>query len=331
MSVQSTSADVARVAGVSRATVSYVLNDRRDVRITEPVRQRVRAVARELGYQPSPAARALQAGRGDVVLLLVPAWETTGEIGRFLEEVGRLVSAQGLACLRYEGADWRTRLGRLLTMVTAAAVVTLEPLADADAEALANAGLPEVKASFLDQPGQRHTTRIDQADVVAAQVLHLRARGYGRLAYLAIDNPQNANFQAARIAAFRSMCADLDIAADVTVVKDELAAVTASMDAWLGQSPERLGVCAWNDDTAIGILTAARELGVQVPERLGVIGCDDSLTARLVDPALSTVRFDLTLEAASVAHELARVLGLNGDSFHEPVGGGVETVPRAST
>jgi DNA-binding LacI/PurR family transcriptional regulator len=329
--MQATSADVARVAGVSRATVSYVLNDRQDVKITEAVRRRVHAVARELGYQPSPAARALQAGRGEVVLLLLPDWETTGEIGRFLEELGRLVSAQGLACLRYEGAHWRGELGRLLAMVTAAAVVTLEPLTAADAKALANAGIPEVKAFYLDQPSHPHTTRIDQADVVAAQVQHLRARGFRRLAYLVTDDPRNEAFQAARIAAFRRICADLDTDADVAVVSDELAAVTTTVQRWLRRSPERLGICAWNDHTGIGILTSARRLEIQVPERLGVIGCDDSPTARLVDPALSSVRFDLTQEAASVAHQLAAALGKERPGTAASPGGAVEVIPRAST
>ncbi|HET9383256.1 MAG TPA: LacI family DNA-binding transcriptional regulator, partial [Streptomyces sp.] len=57
-----TSADVARLAGVSRATVSYVLNNTSAVRISEPTRRRVHAAARELGYVPHAAARSLRAG-----------------------------------------------------------------------------------------------------------------------------------------------------------------------------------------------------------------------------------------------------------------------------
>jgi DNA-binding LacI/PurR family transcriptional regulator len=326
-----TSADVARVAGVSRATVSYVLNDRQDVKITDVVRQRVHAVAKELGYQPSPAARALRAGRGDVVLLLLPDWETTNEIGRFLEELARLISAQGLLCLRFEGAHWRDDLGRLLTMVTAAAVVTLEPLPPADAKALANAGIAEVKAFYLDQPGQPHTTRIGQADVVDVQVQHLRDSGYTRLAYLATKDARNEAFQAARISAFRSICAQLDVPGVDAVVADEPAALAATLQKWLPHSPERLGVCAWNDHVAIGVLTGARELGVDVPRRLGVVGCDDVPTARLVAPALSSVRFDLTREAAGVAQQLARALGLEQHTIAESTGPAVQVVARAST
>ena len=64
-----TSADVARLAGVSRATVSYVLNNTSAVRISEPTRARVRAAAEELGYVPHAAARSLRAGHTRIVLL----------------------------------------------------------------------------------------------------------------------------------------------------------------------------------------------------------------------------------------------------------------------
>lgn len=64
-----TSADVARLAGVSRATVSYVLNNNATVRISEPTRHRVREAAAHLGYVPHAAARSLRAGHSRLVLL----------------------------------------------------------------------------------------------------------------------------------------------------------------------------------------------------------------------------------------------------------------------
>ncbi|MGW1288141.1 LacI family DNA-binding transcriptional regulator, partial [Streptomyces sp. NPDC002586] len=68
-----TSADVARLAGVSRATVSYVLNNTSAVRISEPTRRRVHEAARELGYVPHAAARSLRAGHSRMVLMPAPA------------------------------------------------------------------------------------------------------------------------------------------------------------------------------------------------------------------------------------------------------------------
>src|SRR5690242_14164125 len=64
-----TSADVARLAGVSRATVSYVLNNTSAVRISEPTRRRVQEAAKELGYVPHAAARTLRAGHSRMVLM----------------------------------------------------------------------------------------------------------------------------------------------------------------------------------------------------------------------------------------------------------------------
>ena len=66
MQKRTTSADVARAAGVSRATVSYVLNDTARQSIPERTRARVRAAAAELNYTPNPAARALRSGRSTV-------------------------------------------------------------------------------------------------------------------------------------------------------------------------------------------------------------------------------------------------------------------------
>src|SRR3954447_18722682 len=81
-----TGADVARQAGLSRATVSYVLNDTAHQPIPERTRQRVLAAAAELGYTPSAAARTLSSGRSDLVLLLLPDWPIGPTVGQLLEE-----------------------------------------------------------------------------------------------------------------------------------------------------------------------------------------------------------------------------------------------------
>lgn len=328
-----TSADVARAAGVSRATVSYVLNERRDVKISDGVRHRVVAAARELGYQPSPAARALQSGRGNVVLILVPDWETTGEIGRFLAEVGRIVSTEGLACLRYEGPRWQGRLQQLLTVVTAAAVVTLEPLADADAVALANAQIPEVKAFFLDQPEQPRTTHIAQADIVSAQFLHLLTRGYRRVVYVAVDDARNLPFLRARIEAYESLCRAHDMAPAVAILRDDLVLMSQTLTQWTGKtdSTDRLGICSWNDQTAVGVLTCAAQMGLLVPEHLGIIGCDNTCVGTMVAPPLSSIQLNLAADANSLARTLTASLGIEPRTYADGQTPAVEAIQRGSS
>lgn len=326
-----TSADVAREAGVSRATVSYVLNDRRDVRVSDATRKRVLDVARQLGYIGSPAARALRSGRGDVVLLLLPDWEVGGQIGSLLKDFGQLVAKHGLVCLRYEGPNWQGSLDRLLGRIPAACVVTLAPLGDSDANSLASAQVPEVRAWLLDQPGQPATTLIHQSAIVEAQIDHLLQRGYSRLAYLAAEEPQARMFTDARTTAFQEICLVRGLTPSPSaIVSCDVDVITAVLQTWIVASTEPLGVIAWNDLTALGIVSAANSCGFEIPRQLGVIGVDDTLVASLTRPTLSSVRFDLASEAQDIATKVAAAVG---QKTNPQVSGGVsvQVVPREST
>lgn len=326
-----TTADVAREAGVSRATVSYVLNDRRDVRVGEDTRRRVLEIARRLGYSGSPAARALRTGRGDVVLLLIPGWEVAGQFELLLEEIGQLVAQHGLVCLRYEGPHWRGALNKLLARIPTACVVTFNPLDEADAQALASAGIPEVTARLLDQPGHPHTTAIAQADIVAAQIDHLLQQGYRRLAYLAIEEPRGQDFTAARTAAFHDICRARGVTgAESATVTCDLASITTAVQKWAAQAVEPFGIAAWNDVTALGILSAAAASNLSIPGDLGVIGGDNTSVATLSRPTLSSVRFDLPTEARHIATQVATAAGYDADHAVSTAAV-VEVIEREST
>jgi DNA-binding LacI/PurR family transcriptional regulator len=330
VSKKPTSSDVARAAGVSRATVSYVLNGRSDVRITEATRMQVLKAARDLGYHPSPAARALRAGHGEVVLVLLPEWGS-GEFGELLAEVGRLVGNHGLVCLRHEGAQWQGSLGRLLGRVTAAAVITLEPLSQADATALERTGIPEIKMWPVGGPGELPTLAIDQVEIVRVQVDHLLDQGYRRLAYLALPDAHAQPFLEVRIKAFGAVCASRGISsAPVAIEPQDLEPVIARLRTWRGRSSKPLGICTWSDLTGIAVLNAARALDLDVPGDVGVIGVDGTLGARLAQPALSSVALNLPQEAALVAHNVAAALGL-GEGEPPFPSDPLTLLPRSST
>lgn len=327
-----TVSDVAREAGVSRATVSYVLNDRRDVRVSDATRSRVLDVARRLGYVGSPAARALRSGRGDVVLLLVPDWEVSGQLELLLEEIGRLVTEYGLVCLRYEGEHWQGSLHRLLSRISCACVVTFDPLHADDDQALSSAGIPEVSTRLLDRPGLPHTSAISQHAIVEAQVSHLLDQGYSRLAYLATEEPRGKAFTEARVKAFGDICAarGLSDAMSATVASTPEAIARAVQD-WAKDSPEPLGIAAWNDMTALGITSAAAALAIHIPERLGVIGGDNTPVAAFARPAISSVQFNLRAEAKSIAARIANAIGQDPVPAVTNQASSVEVVPRASS
>ncbi|BCW86638.1 LacI family transcriptional regulator (plasmid) [Arthrobacter sp. NicSoilE8] len=327
-----TVSDVAREAGVSRATVSYVLNDRRDVRVSEPTRRRVMDTARRLGYVGSPAARALRSGRGDVVLLLVPDWEVSGQLELLLEEVGRLVADYGLVCLRYEGEHWQGSLHKLLSRISCACVVTFDLLNADDVQALESARVPEVSARLLDHPGLPHNTAIGQDAIVAAQVDHLLEQGYTRLAYLATEEPRGRAFTTARVAAFHQICstrAVTDVMSATVPIDPE--SISETVRAWFELSSEPLGIAAWNDLTALGIIGAAASHQIPVPQKLGVVGGDNSPVAALARPPISSVKFNLPSEAKGIAARIAETLGHNQNDEAVASVVAVEVVARGST
>jgi len=320
---------VARAAGVSRATVSYVLNDRRDVPVAEATRQLVLEAARELNYQPSPAARALRAGYGEVVLVLLPEWAST-QFADVFAEVGNRISRHGLVCLRHEGPHWREQLPRLLGRVTAAAVITMEPLSPGDAAALQRAGVPEIRLWWLDQAGRGRRTAIDQAEIVRSQVDHLLQRGFRRLAYVALEAPDAERFLEVRVRSFTEICAARGLSRPgVATGLRDLDAVATAVRSMRGRASKPLGVCAWSDVTGLAVLNAARSLQLDVPGQVGVIGVDDTSSASLSLPALSTVRLDLAQEAALTAHQVAAALGIGEQA--PPPREAVVVVQRSST
>lgn len=331
-SVPLTVSDVARAAGVSRATVSYVLNDSKNARVSDDTRARVLDTARRLGYVGSPAARALRSGRGDVVLLLLPDWEVSAQLELLLEEIGRLVAEYGLVCLRYEGEHWQGSLHKLLSRISSACVVTFDPLQPDDARALESAGIPEISAQLLDHPGLPHTTALGQETVVAAQVDHLLAQGYTRLAYLAMEEPRSRPFTEARVTAFDDICAVRGIEGAVSAtVPSEPAAISHMIRAWTDQSDTPLGIAAWNDLVALAVTSAAAAHGIAIPQRLGVIGGDDTLVAAFARPPISTVRFNLPAEARDIARRIAE--SVLGKAEHEtPTNDpAVQVIARLST
>ena len=140
-----TSADVARLAGVSRATVSYVLNNTSAVRISEPTRRRVHEAAKELGYVPHAAARSLRAGHSRMVLMPAP----TVAVGPALQPVHQRTPVgarpsrlhrRAVRQRRPAGRRGRPRLGRTAPGRRARARLRARPAGRGRAQALRRPG-----------------------------------------------------------------------------------------------------------------------------------------------------------------------------------------------
>ena len=302
-----TAADVARRAGLSRATVSYVLNNTPHQVIPEPTRRRVLDAATELGYTPSAAARALSSGRSDVVLLLLPDWPIGPSVGSLLEHLSTALAGHGYTFVAHPRSAGRP-IAEVWKAITPAAVITFEELDEIDAVRLRAAGVEIALALIGGRRGGR-TMDVPEQRTGRLQVEHLAATGHRRLGYAAPDDPRVQAFAQPRLEGVRQACAELGLAEPLvrTVPLTAAGAASAIRD-WRAAEPPVTGVCAYNDEVALAVLAGARREGLEVPRDLAVVGVDNIPAAAVAVPGLTTVEADVEAVASHIAETIARKL-----------------------
>lgn len=317
---RTTGADVARVAGVSRATVSYVLNRAPNQSIPESTRQRVLAAAAQLRYRPSPAARVLRTGRSDVVLGLLPELPHSAVYQEALDEVGVALAESGLLLVVHTVGPRSAPLSTVWTALTPAAVFALGEIAEADAEEMRSAGIRVAAAMSNPVPGAAREGSSDRS-VGEAQAEHLLTLGHRDTALAWSSLSGLRRLSDGRLAGLTSRLSTAGRPAPVVVeVPGDLAGATAALAHLRSAHPQVTGVAAYDDAVGAALLHAARDLGVPVPEALSVVGAFDHPPGLLTTPALSTVWVDLRTRMRSVAAALVTA-----------VGGGPLELPRFDT
>ncbi|MCA2214021.1 LacI family DNA-binding transcriptional regulator [Jidongwangia harbinensis] len=304
-----TSADVARMAGVSRATVSYVLNETPHQTISAGTRGRVLDAAARLGYAPSAAARTLRTGRSQLVLCLLPDWPIGNEVGALLGNLSSALARQGLTFVAHPGSREDRPISEIWKAITPAAVLAFAEFSDDEIDAMRAAGVALVVALLGRSRQRRRELEVPQHLVGRLQAGHLAGQGHTRLGYAYPDDDRVRIFAEPRLDGVRAGCTahGLDAPLVQTVPLDPEAAATA-VRRW--RDAGVTGVCAYNDEVALAVLAGLRRRGLRAPDGLAVVGVDDIPAARLAEPALTTVTTDQTAVAAHLADTV--VAAING-------------------
>lgn len=296
-----TSADVARLSGFSRATVSYVLNDTPNQSIPEATRARIHAAAEQLGYTPSATAAALRRGHSRVVLVVKdPA--LSGYITEpFLTAISNRLREARLSPLvtDLESEDALLTLAQELKPF---GVVTLSPVTATLPLALAEAGVPHQYQSVVIGAGSA-PRRPWEETIGALQAEHLLSTGSTHLLYLLPPAGSSRSALAGdRATGAQGICAaaGATFGGAVPLPLDRAEAATV-LRGLLERSADRVGVCAFDDVVAATALAAAQDLRIPVPDRLSVVGVDDTPFAALMSPSLTTVRVDSVASGTRVA------------------------------
>ncbi|WP_375388200.1 LacI family DNA-binding transcriptional regulator [uncultured Amnibacterium sp.] len=285
--------DVASRAGVSYQTVSRVLNGA--PRIRPDTIERVQRAIGELGYRPNRAARALVTRRTRTIGVLLTAKTLHGPYSSFLAivdaaaERGYGVTTTPIAS---DDAAAITDAVEQLLAHGIDGIVAIAPQDRArDALHRIDAHVPVI--TLQGGPDEVEDFGLDQREAARIAVEHLVALGHRSI--LHIPGPRGWAESEERERGYRRAMADHGLVAEVTERGDWT--VDGGYRVALATLPagDVSAVFAANDEMAIGAIAAARDLGLDVPGGLSVVGVDDVPVARFVAPALTTVRQDFPL------------------------------------
>lgn len=311
--------DVARLAGVSVATVSRALNGRHNV--AEPVRERVLAVARELDYSPNAAARSLSSRRTQTLGVLLPDLhgEFFSELIRGIDAVAR-EHAHHLLVSSYHGQPQAQAPVLQSLRGRVDGLLVLSPYAGSPTWLAAQlpAELPVVLVNTRMPADDPHAVlNIDDHAGAVAMTEHLLALGHRDIAFIA--GPESNYDAGERLRGFRDAIAARAAGARVRVLAgafDEASGHRAGQDLLAGEHlPD--AVFAANDMMALGCLCAFLQAGVKVPEDVALAGFDDIPLARFVHPALTTMRVNIAELGRLAARRLLAQIddGQEADGF----------------
>jgi DNA-binding LacI/PurR family transcriptional regulator len=307
-----TIADIARLAGVSKATVSRALND--SPLIAADTKERIRAIAKEHRFQMNVPARRLSTRRSHAIAFVTYLYKAHSSVpDAFMLELQSGVS-RALHGLEYdllvvhvdeEDTEWAAdylESGRADGFILLTATCTQHHLNR----------LVELKAPFIlwgAPPGGGYCTVIgDNVTGGRLATEHLFERGRSRIAFLGgYENHEVEGRRSGYEAALRAAGIEPDPALEVNTHWTEESG-RAAMEELLARNADLDGVFACSDVLAIAAIDVLREHGLSVPGDVGVVGYDDIAVARFCNPPLTTIRQNGPLAGRLLAEHLVQHL-----------------------
>jgi DNA-binding LacI/PurR family transcriptional regulator len=290
-----TARQVAELAQVSVATVSYVLSGR-DRPVGAETRQRVLDAARQLGYTPNQAARSLRKRRTQRVCLLQSSLGGVPADERLSKDLHEMADGHGYSVITlavYSDARAQAAVDTLRGGIADGALLNLTGddhlTRDLLAEVAAT-GLPMVVMRNEGVPDGCDAVRTPEAEVSAEAVEHLLAEGRRRIAFMAHRYELYRERPSGRLLGYTTALErhGVDQPIIVSGADDRVAAYHAATE--LLRSPDRPdAIFAASDRAAISVINAARDAGLSVPGDVAVVGVGNIDEGLISNPPLSTV------------------------------------------
>jgi DNA-binding LacI/PurR family transcriptional regulator len=315
MTKRVTSHDIAVRAGVSRTTVSFVLNNTAGTNISTETRKRVLCAARELGYVPNSAARMLVSGRSHTLGLVLSAGNLV-QIDAFIPAlifgITNVCNAHGYKLL-VESIEQSGSANPYLNLAQSKridALIVINPkVGDRDLRELIKMQFPLVIFGSLDEP-QENSVSTPARDAAAEATQHLVKLGHRKIAHISYA-PFTFCGALDRVAGFNAGLHSGGLRPDNRWVVEggfDSESGFLAMRELLSRKTRPTALFAGNDTIAIGAMAAIRDAGLRVPEDIAVVGFDDLPFAAYVNPRLTTVRTHAADQGAYAARAAIELL-----------------------
>jgi DNA-binding LacI/PurR family transcriptional regulator len=291
-----TSVDVARLAGVSPATISLVLNGRASkVRISDETRDRVMSAAAQLGYTPNHAARSLRQRRTNIITFVLPTLDNP----YFSDVVSAAQAAAHLHGYAVSIIPARTKPGEFhaLSLLQGAAydgiiVAGHENCVAADLLQLTARGVAVVVLQEHSPDPAIQSVSVDLEAGGYMAIRHLIELGHRRIAHVTEDLRQTGT-RRDRIDGYQRALAEAGLPFDSSLVvtaENSMAGGSKAIEQLLDLGAQRpTAAFMYNDQMAVGALHALRTRGLGVPEDFAVVGFDGVAIGQFTAPPLTTI------------------------------------------
>jgi DNA-binding LacI/PurR family transcriptional regulator len=296
-----TSADIARRVGISRAAVSYALNNSPGV--SQETRSRVHAAAEELGYTRHALASSLRAGRSPFILMPTNSTEITPISTEFKFLIALQLTKRGYTPIshldRTIGGVQAAQLWAELRPL--AVIIEAERLTSRSLDILRRAGtdvvigLTRSRRPNVDVP----TLLSDQRAVGACAARYIVGKGHREIAIVMPRDPNQGTTARERLHGFRQVCGPRAVTVEPMDLGFDQREAQLLARSLMRRSPS--AVYAFSDEYALLIMRALQDEGVRVPQDIAVVGCDDQPMCTFLNPRLTSIRLDVAKAAVDVA------------------------------
>ena len=304
--------DVARIAGVSKRTVSRVINGASNVGAA--TREKIQQVVDELGFAPDKQARGLAASRSYLIGLIYDNPDAL-----YIDQVQRGVldvcSKKGYELVvhpcNYRSDDFISNCVGFVRRSNIDGVIVLPPVSESNelATALENHGINYVRLTSVDIDDKANIVVSDDRAALSDMARYLVSLGHKDIAI--ISGPNHYYSTVERLEGITNTLQELGLnipAERIIEGKNSYESGIECARALLIQTPRPQVIVANNDEMAAGVLKVAHELGIDVPGELSVAGFDDNLLASRVIPSLTTVQRPVVAMAGIAAKKIVALI-----------------------